>query len=247
MPRIPEDMSRRSFLGAGAAALTASGLAASQTAAADNTATPGIGVSTLVDALNAVGRDGTSQALSTDISPLTRLPGMVTGPAVTTKWQSGLGRMTGDDVRENMFVPLDEAAQGSIWIVAGNSDRLISLFGGVIAAACKRNGLAAAITDNGCRDVDTFNDIEFPVFAKSAVPFGPGEFSRPVAANVPVICGGVEINPGDTVAADRDGIVVIPSDVHDEVYAAANEIAAKERSTMDKIDAGDSLVDAYEI
>ena len=247
MSRKLTNLSRRSFLGAGAATLAAAGVDAAQTGGVARAAELRVGVSTLVDALNALGKDGMSQAMSPEIGPLSGSSRMVMGPAVTTKWQSGLGRMSGDDVREHMFVPLDEAPSGAVWVVAGNSEQLLSLFGGVIAAACKRNGLAAAITDNGCRDVDTFNEIEFPVFARSAVPFGPGAIAKPVAANVPVYCGGVEVNPGDTVAADQDGIVVIPAAVRAEVFAAAEEIAAREQQTMDRIEAGESLAEAYKV
>ena len=155
--------------------------------------------------------------------------------------------MTAEDVSRNMFVPLDQASDGSIWIVAGGGGNLVSLFGGIIGAACKRNGLSAAITDNGCRDVETFNDVDFPVFAQGAVPYGPGDTARPVDANVPVMCGGVRVSPGDTVAADADGIVVIPSAVLAEVLDAAKEVLRKEKAVMDRIDDGMKLSEAYDL
>ncbi len=235
---------RRSFLGAGAALVAASGMGVTASSAwpADLNGTT---VSTLADALNRVGRDPMTLAMSPDIKPLTSSAGTVIGPAVITRWQAGEGRMTPEDIRTYMFEPLDEAATGSIWVVSGGSERMLSLFGGVIGVACKRNGLAAAVTDNACRDIATFDEVGFPVFGKTTVPYGPGEFSRPVAANVPVICGGVEVNPGDSVAADIDGVIVIPQDVHANVMDAVADILAKEQRVLDKIAAGEKLSDAY--
>ena len=184
-------------------------------------------------------------AMSPEIKPLTSHSGTVIGRAVTTKWQVGEGRMTPDDVRKFMFEPLDEADAGSVWVVAGGTERMLSLFGGVIGVACKRNGLVAAVTDNACRDIATFEGVGFPVFARATVPYGPGSFARPVAANVPVVCGGVEVHPGDFVAADRDGVIVIPQDIHADVVSAAADILSKEQRVLDRIAAGEPLAEAY--
>jgi len=197
--------------------------------------------------LNRIGRDPMTLAMSIDIKALTSIDGTVIGPAVTTKWEAGKGRMTPDDVRQFMFNPLDEADAGSIWVVAGGTDRMLSLFGGIIGVACKRNGLAAAVTDNACRDIATFEDVGFPVYARTAVPYGPGSFARPIAANVPIVCGGVTVNPGDRVAADRDGVIVIPQEAYADVLDAAAEILAKEQRVLDKIAGGGALADAYTI
>ena len=72
-------------------------------------------------------------------------------------------------------------------------------------------------------------------------------FARPVAANVPVMCGGVEIRPGDYVAADIDGVVVIPGEIYADVMDEVAGILSKEQQVLDKIDAGVSLAEAYTI
>lgn len=241
--KIPSH-SRRSFLATSAAIVAASGAtvaAKSARSAERHDAT----VSTFADALGRVGRDPMSLAMTPDVKPLTSSDGTIIGPAVITKWEPGENRMTADEIREFMFEPLDEASPGSIWVVAGGTERMLSLFGGVIGVACKRNGLAGAVTDNACRDVAAFEEAGFPVFGKTTVPYGPGMFARPVAANVPVVCGGVEVNPGDYVAADADGVVVIPGDVYADVMEAVPDILSKERRVLDRIEAGVSLAEAY--
>jgi 4-hydroxy-4-methyl-2-oxoglutarate aldolase len=239
-----QNHSRRTFMVTAAALVTASGTSVATKNA--RSAEPGeVTVSTLADALNRVGLDPMALAMSPDIKPLTSGSGTILGPAVTTKWEAGKGRMTPEDVRTFMFDLLDQAAPGSCWIVAGGADLMLSLFGGVIGVACKRNGIVGAVTDNACRDVATFEASGFPVFGKTTVPYGPGEFARPVAANVPVVCGGVEVSPGDYVAADADGVIVIPGDVYADVMDAARGILAKEQQIFDKIAAGASLAEAY--
>jgi len=244
MDNKPSIHSRRSFLATGAAIVAASGVSVA-TQSAQSAEHHGATVSTLADALSRVGRDPMMLAMTPDVKPLTTNVGTIIGPAVITKWQAGDTRMTADEIREFMFEPLDHAAPGSVWIVAGGTERMLSLFGGVIGIACKRNGLAGAVTDNACRDVAAFEEAGFPVFGMTSVPYGPGTFARPVAANVPVVCGGVEIHPGDQVAADSDGVIVIPGDIFADVMDAASDILSKERQVLDKIEAGVSLAEAY--
>ncbi len=239
-----QNHSRRSFLLTGAALAAASGTGVA-TKNARSAEPAEVTVSTLADALNRVGLDPMALAMTPDIKPLTSGNGTVLGPAVITKWEAAKGRMTPEDVRTFMFDPLDHAASGSFWIVAGGTDRMLSLFGGVIGVACKRNGIVGAVTDNACRDIATFEATGFPVFGKTTVPYGPGAFARPVAANVPVECGGVEVRPGDYVAADADGVIVIPGDAYSDVMDAASGVLEKEQQVLDKIAAGVSLAEAY--
>lgn len=237
--------SRRAFMGAGAVLLATAAAGQSGDTIAESKSM--LGVSTIADALRQIGRDPMSLSMTTDIRPQTPVGNTFVGPAVTTEWRAGLGRMSGDDVRKYMFEPLDAAASGSVWVVAGGTERMLSLFGGVIGIACKRNGMRGVVTDNACRDMQAFADIDLPVFAKATVPFGPADFVRPVAANETVRCGGVEVNPGDYVAADIDGVIVIPQGDYDEVIAATADILAKESKVLEKIEAGESLASAYTI
>jgi 4-hydroxy-4-methyl-2-oxoglutarate aldolase len=243
MDEIIPNRSRRAFLATSAAVVAASGLNAKGSRAQ----TLDVSVSSLADGLNRVGIDPMSMAMTPDIKPLTGGGGTIVGSAVTTQWQPAERRMSGADVREHMFEPLDQAAPGSVWIVAGGTDRMLSLFGGVIGIACKRNGIAGAVTDNACRDVAAFDEAGFPVFGKTTVPYGPGAYARPVAANVPVVCGGVSINPGDYVAADADGVIVIPQENWQAVREAVAEVLSREQQILNKIAAGESLADAYTI
>jgi 4-hydroxy-4-methyl-2-oxoglutarate aldolase len=208
----------------------------------------GASVSLIVNSMHDLHIDAEKQVMTTAIRPLV-LPGnkAIIGRAVTTKWESGSARMTPATARKYVFDPIDAAGQGSIWIVASGTDGIYSLFGDIIGAACKRNGFVGAITDSGCRDIAGMEEIGFPVFAKSPVPYGPGSSIHPVAANEPVVCGGVSVRPGDYVVADLDGIVVIPAEQAAALAKAVAAHGAKEAGMRKKLAGGASLADTYTI
>ena len=185
--------------------------------------------------------------MTPDIKPLVNVGETIIGPAVTTKWEAAQGKGSAEDIRRFVFRPLDKAAAGSVWVVASGTERILSMFGDVIARACLRNGLVGAVTDSGCRDIEAMQAIGFPVFGKASVPYGPGNIIRPVAANVPVTCGKVEVRPGDLVAADSDGVIVVPKAAIDRLRDSIMERAAHEKEMRRKIDEGVSLEKAYSL
>ena len=119
------------------------------------------------------------------------------------------------------------------------------MFGDIIVLACERQGLAGLVTDGGCRDLDPMERLGVPVFARGTCLYGPSGVIRPVAANVPIVCGGVEVVPGDVIAADVDGVLVIPSAVVPEVARLRAELDTKEEETRHLIEEGGSLRASY--
>ena len=252
MSKNPNNSSRRTFLATSATLVAASGVGALPMAVKGSDIPPAVkpkdcSVSLFASAMSNIGIDPMRRAMSHDIKPLVPVGATILGPAITTKWEVGRGKTTSVDIKKYVFQPLDEAASGSIWVVAGGTNPLFSMFGDLIASACKRNRMAGAVTDNGCRDIAAIRDVEFPVFAKASIPFGPADFIRPVGANVPIVCGGVAVNPGDWVAADLDGVIVIPKNDLHKVIEAANVLLAKEEKVRSKIESGAALADAYKL
>ena len=248
-------VSRRAFLGLGAALTAPGGLAVHASVTARPTApasrqqpvgTPlrGVPAALLCDALTRLGFDRADFTLSRGIGPRTGLTGTMIGPAVTTKYVRG-GGGTIDDIRRFVFDPVDGAAAGSVWVIESGTDQIVSMLGELIAVRCGRVGLAGILTDGGCRDVGAIGRLGVPLYSTGSVLYGPGSVSRPVAANVPVTCGGVAIRPGDLVAADVDGALVVPREAVDEVARMIEELRAKEDRTRVALDGGASLRDAY--
>ena len=117
-------------------------------------------------------------------------------------------------------------------------------FGDIMALACKIRGIAGVILDGSCRDSQDIKAMGFPMFAKSFNPSGTVKKSLG-EINVPVICGGVEVRPGDIIAGDCDGVVVVPFEYEDEVFAKALEKFNKEQEIVEKLKAGMSTLEIY--
>ena len=103
-------------------------------------------------------------------------------------------------------------------------------------------GLAGAILDAGVRDVyEIRRDYDFPVISRSVSPGTTLGRHRTIAANVPVVCGGIEVNPGDIIVGDLDGVVVVPRASAAAVLAMAQDIDRRELEQAKLIVAARSL------
>ena len=200
----------------------------------------------LCDALRAVGREPARFAI-TGLPPLAGGPGPVIGPAITTRYEPSAETATADDVRRFGFDPIEAGRPGDVWVVATGSDEILSMMGDIVALRCRQIGLAAAVVDGGCRDLAALEAVGFPVFARGVCPYGPFSVLRPVGANVPVVCRGVPVSPGDLVAADRDGVVVLPPDVAALVADAWPARAAREAEARAQVARGTPLAAAYPV
>ena len=108
-------------------------------------------------------------------------------------------------------------------------DRNVALWGGIMTAGAHAKGLKGAILDSGVRDVTEIRrDYDFPVFARSISPGTTLGRYKTYASNVPVVCGGITVNPGDLICADNDGVVVIPATYVEEVLSFAEDIEKRE-------------------
>ena len=128
-----------------------------------------------------------------------RIP-RIAGPAYTVSCPPGDNLM--------LHAAIYRAEPGSVVIVqAGDVDYAMS--GGNVCAVAQQRGLAGFIVDGVIRDVAEVRDTRFAVFARGVSPI-PGQKKALGTLNQPITCGGVQVNPGDIVVADEEGIVVIP-------------------------------------
>lgn len=108
---------------------------------------------------------------------------------------------------------LDLAEPGDIIVVDGHGAMDNALCGEIMVRYAMSRGISGFLIDGCIRDSAAIRDLDFPVYAKGATPRGPYK-NGPGEINVPVVCGGVVVNPGDIVYGDADGVVVInPDDV----------------------------------
>lgn len=151
----------------------------------------------------------------------------VVGPAVTI--QEGPSQKESVGPQHALDV-IEEAQSGQVMVISmANSDRDIALWGGIMTAGAYVKNMAGAILDAGVRDVSEIRrDYDFPVYARSVSPGTTLGRYKTYSANMPVICGGIEVCPGDLIVADIDGVVSVPAQYVEKVLEVAEEIERKE-------------------
>jgi len=137
-----------------------------------------------------------------------------------------------------------EAASGDVIVLAVGGERGRAHCGGVIATAAHARGVAGLVLDGAIRDRGELTEIGLPVFHLGASPLKPAKHG-PAALRVPVEIDGVRIEPGDLVAADADGIVIVPRAQAEELLAAAAALEEREREILAQIAAGATTVEIY--
>jgi len=120
----------------------------------------------------------------------------------------------------------------------------IAGIGGLMGTAMKFRGFAGAVIDGGLRDTPQLRRIQFPVFSRSIVPSTSVNHYRFAGVNVAVKCAGVTVNGGDIIAADEDGVVVVPKARAEAVLKRAQELDDTEHRMYPFIEKFKSIKDA---
>jgi regulator of RNase E activity RraA len=134
------------------------------------------------------------------------------------------------DALKGMLAAIDQGAPGSVYVMVVEDGADIAGMGGLMGTTMHARDFAGAIIDGGVRDVPQLTKIGFPVYSLGIVPSTSVGHYRFAGANVPVVCDGVTVNPGDIVAADADGVVVVPRAKAAEVLAMAQNMDFSEHS-----------------
>ena len=139
------------------------------------------------------------------------------------------------------------AAQPGDVIVVDNGGRPDgSCWGGLLSLAAKTKGISGIVIDGACRDIDESRDLEFPVYARGALPMTARNRVMQESFNQEIQFAGVQVHPGDLVIADGSGVVVIPQSQEEEVVKEAEAVAATEARMADGIRQGMSVLEVLE-
>ena len=139
------------------------------------------------------------------------------------------------------------AAQPGDVIVVDNGGRPdSSCWGGLLSLAAKTKGISGIVIDGACRDIDESRDLEFPVYARGALPMTARNRVMQESFNQEIQFAGVQVHPGDLVIADGSGVVVIPRSQEEEVVKEAEVVAATEARMADGIRQGMSVLEVLE-
>jgi regulator of RNase E activity RraA len=107
--------------------------------------------------------------------------------------------------------------------------------GDLVATALQARGSVGAVMDGAVRDIAPMIEMDFPIFAGSVSPATPAGRSAVVGYNIPIVCGGVSVRPGDVIVADWDGVVVVPQEHAVEVLEKSLALEESERDLRDHI------------
>ena len=132
-------------------------------------------------------------------------------------------------------------------IVFDNDGRTdINTFGSIAAYCAQKQGIVGCITDGASRDVDEMQESNFPIYGRGAVTTSVRDRTGFVGYQIPIRIGGVDVNPGDIVMADVNGVVVIPAARLEEALRMAKFFREMETRVKAAVDAGGSPVEVHE-
>ena len=143
-----------------------------------------------------------------------------------------------------MLEAIDQGAADSVYVMVVEDGEDIAGMGGLMGTAMAVRGYAGAVIDGGVRDVAYLRKIGFPVFATGIVPSTSVHHYKFGGGQVPVVCNGVPVNPGDIVVADSDGVAVVPKADAQAVLTLAQQMDYKEHSMYALIEQWKSIVQA---
>jgi RraA family protein len=155
--------------------------------------------------------------------------GKLAGPAFTVRTAAG----------DNLLVhkALDTAQRGDVIVVDAGGWLENAIIGELMSARAKQRGIAGLVIWGAIRDSAEIGEGSYPVYAAGVTHRGPYK-NGPGEINVPVVIGGMPVNPGDIIVGDADGLVAVPQEQAERILASAKSILEKETASMKQILAG---------
>jgi 4-hydroxy-4-methyl-2-oxoglutarate aldolase len=199
---------------------------------ADAAVIDGLGAAGTATVHEAIGRVGYA---GSDLRPIQQ-DVRIAGSAVTVLSHPG------DNIMIHAAVEVCQA--GDVLVVVNTAPSSHGMFGELLATSLQARGVRGLVIDAGVRDTSELRAMGFPVWSRHVSCQGTVK-STAGSVNVPVVLGGLVVNPGDVVCADDDGVVVVPRSDAEWAHAQSQARTAKEEQTRARLAAGELGVDFY--
>jgi regulator of RNase E activity RraA len=184
-----------------------------------------------------------------DVRPLNaNLPNMV-GEAFTLRYIPAREDLNPITVFQDRNHPQRQAVEqcppGAVLVFDSRKDARAASAGGILVTRLMMRGCAGVVTDGGFRDSPEIAELPFPAYHHR--PSAPTNLTlhQALDINVPIGCGDVAVFPGDVMVGDREGVIVLPAHMADELAAEAHEMTAFEDFVTEEVRKGRSILGLY--